>query len=1246
DAGDGVDLTDGGYDLSVYGNITIENVAALVVSTGTWKQMANGNISNPNAANDIYTYQVSDGFTATATGNFWVDEDLVLGDSSTLTLTGYSLGMYPDNNDFITIGTASIISGGTIDIRGTGDLTHGVLTIPTVTIKPSNVNDASITLTGNWSIDDFLISGTASSDTESEAMTVDTSTYNLTLAGTLTLGDDTGSGYWGKIDFGSGTHTIAENIDVSGTTNTWGIIDLDNAQLSVAGNVDLNRSTVYQGLGTVTFNAADTGNTIDSWTQTFNDVVFNNAAGGWILTSGMMVADDFTMTNTAAAGIVLDGYELTVGDNFILTTGSLFANRSTIIIKGNWDSQAGTFEPGVSTVVFNGTDLDNTITTNAESFSNININDGMIGYWKLDESSTTENVTGAIDSSGHGYHGTWRDDASSSTNTPDVNFVDNYAIELDGTGDWIDSNLPGNLLPQITVSCWFYSHDAGTIAGDSVPQRLITQWRSTESSRLGLGLTENQTLGLLYQGTVSTTLESTATLSANKWYHAAGTYDGTTVRLYLNGVLHDSGVSTLDSPSVDDIRIGVYAESHGTPRFFDGLIDDFRIYNRALTAAEVARLAHGDQPQTATGKYTLQDALNVDGDLTLATGTLDVSGQDINVQESWWNYGGILEEETQSVTFDGGTSGHVIQSGSETFYNLTVSGASGVWTLYDDLEVSNTFNITNGTLTHSTDLPLTEIKANTTINGGTFTGVASSIANVGNLTLSSGQYTTPSKFLTITENFTHTAGTLTASSGTIVFTSDDTSNTIDQNAQAFNNVIISDGLIAYWKLDETAEGGCPGGVLDACDSSGFGNHGEWQDDPTASTDMPKPFRFSNDRSLDFDGTGDFITVAYDSAFALNEYTFASWTMITAAPGTLGVFGTRSGGDFTFDLKIQAAVIHGDVGDGSAWLDTTADCSTTLDQNVWNHIAYAVAKDETKIYLNGSLCSTQSYSGTPLLMQSGQTMRIGHTGSGTEIMNGNIDDVRIYNRALSADEIKALAQSEVYGDNDTTYTLLDALDANGDITLSQGTLITSSQNINVGGSWENINATYTGAMSSVTFDSTSGDQNITSNGYTFYNIVLNNTDALSSTDDIVLQDALNIDNDITVSDGDLYGGNYTINVGGLWTMAAPGNFTAGASTVEFDDASKVTTIYGSTTFYEMLINTASKRVDWEAGTTNTVSHAFTVDGQATGTMVDFNSTTPGTQWTINTPVANAFVNYLNVQDSVSANATMQALNSVD
>jgi len=67
------------------------------------------------------------------------------------------------------------------------------------------------------------------------------------------------------------------------------------------------------------------------------------------------------------------------------------------------------------------------------------------------------------------------------------------------------------------------------------------------------------------------------------WYHVAVVEDSTYRAIYINGSLDIS-----DNISDDTIRIGSRADS--TPFYFDGTIDDVRIYNRALSAQEIQQL--------------------------------------------------------------------------------------------------------------------------------------------------------------------------------------------------------------------------------------------------------------------------------------------------------------------------------------------------------------------------------------------------------------------------------------------------------------------------------------------------------------------------------------------------------------------------------------------------------------------------------------------------------------------------------
>ena len=84
---------------------------------------------------------------------------------------------------------------------------------------------------------------------------------------------------------------------------------------------------------------------------------------------------------------------------------------------------------------------------------------------------------------------------------------------------------------------------------------------------------------------------STTAVNDNKWHHVVGTYDGETVRTYVDGVLEDSNTLPSGNLPSDTGPLRISADYQTTPaNFFGGSLDDIRLYNRALSAGEVQRL--------------------------------------------------------------------------------------------------------------------------------------------------------------------------------------------------------------------------------------------------------------------------------------------------------------------------------------------------------------------------------------------------------------------------------------------------------------------------------------------------------------------------------------------------------------------------------------------------------------------------------------------------------------------------------
>jgi hypothetical protein len=202
------------------------------------------------------------------------------------------------------------------------------------------------------------------------------------------------------------------------------------------------------------------------------------------------------------------------------------------------------------------------------------------------------------------------------------------------------------------------------------------------------------------------------------------------------------------------------------------------------------------------------------------------------------------------------------------------------------------------------------------------------------------------------------------------------------------------GLVAYYPFNG-----------DAKDAKGT-HHGTATGSPSYTTGKVG-------QALQMTSDSQYITAAYAADLAMNTFTVAAWVNVAETTGIRGILGTRIGGEYTFDLKVQSTGIHADVGSGTAWLNSSVyvyeDRGGLIATNAWCHIACIVddATDTVKTYINGVLAGTATFSGTPLFMKSGESLGIGCCYTG-EYMHGLMDEVRIYNRVLSDAEVVNLA----------------------------------------------------------------------------------------------------------------------------------------------------------------------------------------------------------------------------------------------
>ena len=102
-------------------------------------------------------------------------------------------------------------------------------------------------------------------------------------------------------------------------------------------------------------------------------------------------------------------------------------------------------------------------------------------------------------------------------------------------------------------------------------------------------------------GSANAGLNSTGTFTTNTWQHLAFVYTGSVVTFYVNGVASGFGnIGNLINNTLP-IQLGAPRGAQAAGELFQGQMDELRLYNRALTASEIANLSEGDQTTGGLG---------------------------------------------------------------------------------------------------------------------------------------------------------------------------------------------------------------------------------------------------------------------------------------------------------------------------------------------------------------------------------------------------------------------------------------------------------------------------------------------------------------------------------------------------------------------------------------------------------------------------------------------------------------------
>jgi hypothetical protein len=635
----------------------------------------------------------------------------------------------------------------------------------------------------------------------------------------------------------------------------------------------------------------------------------------------------------------------------------------------------------------------------------------------------------------------------------------NYAIDFGGTNAYVTFGpAPAIGLPAFTIEAKFRRDGAGVgtntgTGGFASALPLVTKGRAqSENSNVDM----NYFLGIdTATGTLAADFEEANTgLAGNTpglnhpvsgvtqlqngiWYHAAATYDGTTWRLFLNGVL-ETQLTVGQPPRSDSIQhaaIGSALNSTGvTDGFFDGVIDEVRVWDHARTQSEI-RADLNLELSSGTG-LVARWGLNEGIGTSIADSTADsVTG---SIAGSNWSWVTGAPAVNLAPTVDAGTD-QTIALPADAALSGTVADdglpnpPAAVTTTWSKVSGPGTVTFADGSHVSTT---------------ATFTAAGTYVLS---LTANDGA-------AAVSDQITITA---TGNQAPVVSAGPDQNITLPAEA-LLNGSATDDGLPAppTLTIGWTKVSG-PGVVTFAEITSpittvSFSVAGVYvlrltagdtalttSDDVTITVN---PTGSASNQAIDFGGTNAYVTFGNPAKLHLSTFTVETWfnrqgTGVSTNTGSSGIatalpLVTRgmaetetAATDLNYFLGIDTStnVLAADFEEGaggtSPSLNHPVTGVTPITTNTWHHAAATYDGSKWQLFLDGVL-ERELTVGQPPAAAGNQHAAIGTAlnstggvGSQTQgFFDGVIDEARIWNRALTASEIRDNANVEIISAN--------------------------------------------------------------------------------------------------------------------------------------------------------------------------------------------------------------------------------------
>jgi Concanavalin A-like lectin/glucanases superfamily/Bacterial Ig-like domain/Bacterial Ig domain len=597
---------------------------------------------------------------------------------------------------------------------------------------------------------------------------------------------------------------------------------------------------------------------------------------------------------------------------------------------------------------------------------------GLMAAYSFDEGSGTL----LHDTSGNGHTGaianaTWTAGRHGS------------ALSFNGTDAHVDLGALGTFYQQgFTLEAWVQKatstrKDVGIVGSwaGSGPMLWVDHLAGNYQLTLGSSL--------------SSYLDSGESPLEGVWQHLAATFDGTAARFYIDGVEVASRLVSSGIGSSNAWRVGAYGGVAGN--FFDGLIDDVRIYSRALTAAEVVTDSGEPVPPPDTTPPSAPGQLSASG--SVAEATLSWQPATDNV--------GVATYDVHRATVPGFTpssSNRIAQATGTSYTDAGLAGGTYYYKVRAEDAAGNIgppSNEASATVTTDTTPPTVSITspvAGTTVGGAISVSASASddraVAGVqfrlDGVNLAVEDVADPYGVIWDTRGEVNGAHTLTAvardSSGNVSVSS-------AVVVTVSNDGVSPAGLRAAYGLDQ-------GSGTMALDSSGNNATGA-----LVGAGWTTSGRFGG--ALSLNGTNGRVDLPSLGTFYKTGFTLEGWVLKQSSKLDVGVLGTWAPGQ-------GGPMIWVDHSSGRYRLTLTANAENYLDSGrapavgQWQHVAVTYDGAVVRFYVDGEQSASAAFAGN---VGDSNVWRIGAYGATPGgFFDGLVDNVRIYDRALTATEI--------------------------------------------------------------------------------------------------------------------------------------------------------------------------------------------------------------------------------------------------